>query len=60
MAKQTAGGKRKNAGRKKDEPKKAIGKRVPIKYHSKLVELVEKELQRLIEEDNHNFYRAGC
>lgn len=57
------GGKRKNAGRKKGEPKKAIGKRVPIKYHSQLVKLVETELQRLIEKDNqdyHNAYFVGC
>jgi len=54
MQKNKAGGQRVNAGRKKGEPKKAIGKRVPIKYHSQLVKLVEIELKRLLELERQN------
>jgi hypothetical protein len=49
MAKQNAGGKRKNAGRKKGEPTKAIGQRVPIRFHKQLVQIVKTELQKLLE-----------
>ena len=47
MKQTNLGGKRQNAGRPKGEEKKAIGKRVPIKYHKKLVALIEKELVKL-------------
>lgn len=43
----TPGGKRKGAGRPKGEPKKAIGKRVPIRFHKHFVELIKTELSRL-------------
>jgi len=49
MKKKTAGGKRKNAGRKKDEPKKAIGQRVPVRFHKQLVQMVKTELQKLLD-----------
>jgi len=49
MIKKTAGGKRKNAGRKKDEPKKAIGQRVPVRFHKQLVKMVKTELQKLLD-----------
>jgi hypothetical protein len=45
----TAGGKRKNAGRKKDEPKKAIGIRVRLRFHSQLVKMVKIEEQKLLD-----------
>jgi hypothetical protein len=45
----SSGGQRENAGRKKGEETKAIGKRVPIKYHSHFVKLVEIELKRLLD-----------
>lgn len=48
------GGARKSAGRKKGEPKKAIGKRVPERYHSQLVKFLETELQRLLELERQN------
>lgn len=47
----TPGGKRKNAGRPKDEPKKAIGKRVPVRFHKQLVKLVETELVKLLAQE---------
>ena len=47
-----AGGKRKGAGRKKGEPTKAIGKRVPVRFHKQLVEMIENELQRLLSLEN--------
>lgn len=47
--KKTAGGKRKNAGRKKDEPKKAIGVRVRVRFHSQLVKMIKLEEQKLLE-----------
>ena len=49
MAKITAGGKRKNAGRKKDEPKKAIGVRVRLRFHSQIVKMVKIEEQRMLD-----------
>lgn len=47
-----AGGKRKGAGRKKGEPTKAIGKRVPVRFHKQLVKMIEDELQRLLSLEN--------
>ena len=47
----TPGGKRKGAGRPKDEPKKAIGQRVPIRFHKTIVALVKLELSRLLSEE---------
>ena len=49
--KKTPGGKRKGAGRPKGEPTKAIGKRVPLRFHRSLVQLVEMELKKLIERE---------
>lgn len=43
------GGKRANAGAKKQEPKKAIGQRVPVRFHKKLVQIVKTELQKLLD-----------
>lgn len=47
MKKSKAGGKRPGAGRPKGEEKKALGLRVPVKYHARLVKLVKDELGRL-------------
>lgn len=47
-----AGGKRKGAGRPKGEETKAIGKRVPIRFHKQLVKMIEDELQRLLSLEN--------
>lgn len=47
----TPGGKRKGAGRPKDEPKKAIGKRVPLRFHKQLVQMVKNELIKLLSEE---------
>ena len=47
-----AGGKRKGAGRKKGEPTKAIGKRVPDRFHKQLVKMIEDELHRLLSLEN--------
>lgn len=41
------GGARPNSGRPKGEEKKALGIRVPVKYHARLTELVRKELIKL-------------
>lgn len=41
------GGKREGAGRPKGEKKKALGIRVPVKYHSHLTKLVKDELIKL-------------
>ncbi len=49
-----AGGKRENAGRKKDELKKAIGVRVRVRFHSQLVQMVKTEEQRLLELERQN------
>jgi len=43
------GGKRKGAGAKKQEPKKAIGVRVRVRFHSQLVKMVKIEEQKLID-----------
>jgi|688.fasta_scaffold448227_4 hypothetical protein len=43
------GGKRKNAGAKKGEPKRAIGIRVRVRFHSQLVKMVKLEEQKLLE-----------
>lgn len=48
----TSGGQRENAGRPKGEESKAIGKRVPIRFHKQLVKMVEDELQRLLANEN--------
>lgn len=48
--KKHAGGKRKGAGRPKGEPTKALGLRVPTKWHKQLVELVRAEVKRLSEQ----------
>lgn len=48
MKQNKAGGKRKGAGRKKGEPTKAIGKRVPVRFHKQLVKMIEEELQHLL------------
>lgn len=45
--KPTAGGKRIGAGRPKGEAKKALGLRVPVKYHQHLTKLVKDELIKL-------------
>lgn len=47
MKNKQAGGKRHNAGRPKGEPKKAIGKRVPIKWHKHIIKVVDAEIERL-------------
>ncbi len=41
------GGKRAGAGRPKGEPTKAIGQRVPVRFHKQLVAMVKGELKRL-------------
>jgi hypothetical protein len=46
------GGKRKGAGRPKGEATKAIGKRVPVRFHKQLVKMIEDELQRLLSLEN--------
>lgn len=43
----TAGGKRKGAGRPKGEPTKALGLRVPTKWHKHLSDMVRAEVKRL-------------
>ena len=43
------GGKRPNAGAKKGELKKAIGQRVPVRFHKQLVQILKTELQKLLE-----------
>lgn len=50
----TPGGKRKGAGRPKDEPKKAIGQRVPLRFHKQLVAIVKAELKKLLAEEGQN------
>ena len=47
--KKTHGGKRLNAGAKKQEPKKAIGQRVPVRFHKQIVQLVKDKVKELIE-----------
>lgn len=47
--KKTPGGKRKGAGRPKGEPTKAVGVRVPIKWHKQITALVRAEVKRLSE-----------
>lgn len=47
----TPGGKRKGAGRPKDEPKKAIGQRVPLRFHKHLVAIVKTELVKLLAQE---------
>ena len=47
--KKTAGGKRKGAGRPKGSPTKAIGVRVPVKWHKQITSLVRAEVKRLSE-----------
>lgn len=47
-----AGGKRKGAGRPKGEPTKAIGKRVPVRFHKQIVKTLEDELRRLLSLEN--------
>ena len=42
-----AGGKRKGSGRPQGEPTKALGLRVPVKYHKQLTETVRNEVKRL-------------
>lgn len=44
----TRGGKRPGAGRPKHEPKKPLGKRVPVRFHTHLIEIVNKELSKLM------------
>lgn len=46
-----AGGKRKGAGRPKGEPTKAIGQRVPIRFHKQLVQMIKTELVKLLVEE---------
>lgn len=45
----TADGKRKGAGRPKGEPTKALGLRVPTKWHKHLSDMVRDEVKRLSE-----------
>ena len=52
--KETRGGKRPFSGRKKGEPKKAIGIRVRVRFYSKLVQMVKVEEQRLLELERQN------
>jgi len=47
--KKQLGGNRPNAGRKRGEPKKAIGVRVRVRFHSQLVKMVKIEEQKLLE-----------
>lgn len=45
----TPGGKRKGAGRPKSPIKtKAVGQRVPIKFHTQIVQMVKLEVERLL------------
>ena len=53
MKQNKAGGKRKGAGRKKGEPTKAIGKRVPVRFYKQLVKIIQDELQRLLSVENY-------
>lgn len=48
--KKTPGGKRPGSGRPKGEPTKALGLRVPVRFHKQLVELVRAEVKRLSEQ----------
>lgn len=52
--KKKAGGNRLNAGRKRGEPKKAIGQRVLIRFHSQCVKAALAEEQRLLELERLN------
>lgn len=47
MKKSKPGGARPNAGRPRGEAKKALGIRVPVKYHAHLTKLVQNELKKL-------------
>lgn len=47
--KKQAGGKREGAGRPKGEPTKAIGIRVPVKWHKQITSLVRAEVKKLSE-----------
>jgi hypothetical protein len=44
---ETLGGKRERSGRPKGEPTKALGLRVPVRYHKQLTEMVRNEVKRL-------------
>lgn len=52
--KKSAGGKRPNAGRKKDEPKKAVGVRVRIRFLEQCQQAARNEEQRLLELERQN------
>jgi hypothetical protein len=41
------GGKREGAGRPKGELKIAVGQRVPLRFHKKIVKVVKKEVEKL-------------
>ena len=47
--KKAPGGKRKGAGRPKGEATKAVGVRVPVKWHKQITALVRAEVKRLSE-----------
>jgi hypothetical protein len=49
MTEKKRGGDRPGAGRKKGEPKKAVGTRVRLRFHSQLTNFVKLEEQRLID-----------
>lgn len=54
LKKKTAGGKRKNAGRKKGEAKKAVGIRVLVRFHEACQIAAKNEEQRLLEIERQN------
>lgn len=45
------GGARPGAGRPKGEQTKAVGVRVPVKYHAQIAALVKKEVAKLTKKD---------
>lgn len=47
MKKSKLGGAREGAGRPKGEEKKALGIRVPVRFHKEITALVRKEVERL-------------
>lgn len=58
----TPGGKRKGAGRPKGEPTKALGLRVPTKWHKHLSDMVRAEVKRLsaLEAAQNGLQRIGA
>ena len=54
MIKNKAGGDRPNAGRKKGDPKKAVGVRVRIRFLEQCKQAARNEEQRLLELERQN------